>query len=604
MRESWHCRSVFFALCVAIFGSSFIAGAQSPGSAAGKDVGPKIGPQELAGSTRGESCSPFMLAHFERAQTTAAALVNSPAFRACVVDRMEESYLDCVDDASFPTFTAAAHGLLDALAGGTHIVLSCSNREGGVCGAGGACPAGTVCRDGYCSGIQDWAGLGAYQQYQPTRINISAFWTRENWYGDIAAGRRSNPAYPWDATADTTLHEFAHTQGYDHVRDEACAARIRGRSYYAYGEPSAPYILGECATAAVRAIYRDRGNLWSCTTDHVRLPAFYNRSVNDPTDDVPPLSDGFSGSTCVRTLRYRAWIAAFRGQYVRAQDGGGGEVNAVSPGPGDWETFYIIDRNGEELRSGDVINLRTSSGHFLRVNPAINRVEANGTSGGDLQAQFKLLSVTPYFPPAAIVKPGGDAFFLYSLGMRQWVSALRGGGAGLGTTISPLGNAETFRLELPRRTLAISLDTNRGARVTYDPGSALLSTRPAEGPGKPEARNQMFWVINHNGRTLAHNDEVSFEGSRIASFISTCASGTGNVQGDSWWANSCSRFRIQRLAGPGRILNGDQVRLVSNEQTRYLEATTAGRIRNSATAATPAGVFTVRYTQGDAFDIE
>lgn len=48
---------------------------------------------------------------------------------------------------------------------------------------------------------------------------------------------------------------------------------------------------------------------------------------------------------------------ASNGQYVVAEDGGGGQINANRQTPGPWETFTLIDWNAGSLMHGDVISL-------------------------------------------------------------------------------------------------------------------------------------------------------------------------------------------------------------------------------------------------------
>lgn len=567
----------------------------------------------LVGRTQGEQCTPFMLAHFDAAQTLATALLDTPAFRACVADRVEESYLDCADDAAFPVDTPAARSvaaasLLEALSVGTHITLSCSNREGGACGAGGACPAGTTCLDGYCAGMQDWAGVGRYEQHQSTLINISGFWTRQNWDGNIVPTRATNPAYPWDAVADTVLHEFSHTQGYVHVRDEACAQRLRGRAYYAMGEPSAPYILGECASAAVQAMFRDGRDVWSCGPDAVALPATYNPTLNDPLDSASTLVDGFAGVRCSSSLRHRASLVAADGRYVQAFDDGGSTVSVASPGPGQWETFHLVDRNRGALVSGDLVNVRAGSGHLLRAGLSVGAaVTADGTDDDESRAIFRVRR-----SGGGTIRPN-DTVWLESLSRGRFVTASSSGQLLSDATV--VGTAERFRLELPRRAQLVSLRTADGLVAAFVPGTTELRTRSASGPGQPAAREEAFWLHDHGGGELRDGDVISLESSHVQTYVATCRSGLGAVRGDHWWATGnsaggCARLRVVRVAGPGRVVHGDQIRLISAEG-RYLEALPAThadvalrqRLVNRSTTATPSGVFTVELAQGARFDV-
>ncbi|NUP05415.1 MAG: hypothetical protein HOW73_05070 [Polyangiaceae bacterium] len=553
--------------------------------------------EALTGWTDADECNPFGLQLFDRSETISAALVNNAAFRSCVVDRFQESYLDCYDNASFPTYAQAANGALDALAQGTHINLNCTNREGGVCGVGGACPAGTNCQDGFCAGTQDSAGIGTYLQWQPTLITIGGFWTRSNWFNYVVPTQAANPAYPWDATADTIAHEFAHTQGYDHVYDETCAQNLRGRPYYAYGEPSAPYIIGECAVAAIGAIYRDGGDLWSCDPDHVNLPTTYNPAPNDPTDNNPALRDSFSGATCTRTLRHRVAISTWGGQFIQATNRGGSTVTVNSPGPGDWETFYIIDSTRGELVNSNTVQIRAGDGHYLRADPTTGDIRADGTSYNDPYSFFIL---TRYYGTGT-VQPG-DYIRLKNTQLNRYVTAVGGGGSGLRADATTIGANQEFYMEEPNRRQAVSLDVGTQRVAFVFDSTRLLSRRTASAIGTDAARDEMFWVHDYSGGDIEDNDIISFEWSREPTFMASCLSGTGNVRGDHFWAtNNCGRFVIQRVSGTGPIVNGTQVRLYSIGAARYLVSSGTNRIAASATTAATASTFTVRFSQDSAY---
>ena len=59
-------------------------------------------------------------------------------------------------------------------------------------------------------------------------------------------------------------------------------------------------------------------------------------------------------------------LAAFNGQYVCAENGGGGVVNANRPAAQDWETFIIHRIGGGTIQSGDQVALQTKvTGNYL-----------------------------------------------------------------------------------------------------------------------------------------------------------------------------------------------------------------------------------------------
>src|SRR5690606_8969965 len=57
------------------------------------------------------------------------------------------------------------------------------------------------------------------------------------------------------------------------------------------------------------------------------------------------------------------------GNYIKAVDGGGGDVEASAEVTNTDEEFYLLDIKGEELESGDVVSFLTyDTKHFLTPN--------------------------------------------------------------------------------------------------------------------------------------------------------------------------------------------------------------------------------------------
>jgi subtilisin family serine protease len=79
----------------------------------------------------------------------------------------------------------------------------------------------------------------------------------------------------------------------------------------------------------------------------------YSGFITPPT---PPPGGGFSVS-----------FRASNGQWMVAEDGGGGIVNANRDNPGPWETFTLQDLNGGELWDGDSVTLQTVNGPYLQA---------------------------------------------------------------------------------------------------------------------------------------------------------------------------------------------------------------------------------------------
>lgn len=72
-------------------------------------------------------------------------------------------------------------------------------------------------------------------------------------------------------------------------------------------------------------------------------------------------------------------LGVWNGRFVVAEKGGGGAVKASSIRAREWETFTLIDLNGEPLRHKDEVQLRTyDNRHYIAAGASI--VRANRTS--------------------------------------------------------------------------------------------------------------------------------------------------------------------------------------------------------------------------------
>jgi hypothetical protein len=160
-------------------------------------------------------------------------------------------------------------------------------------------------------------------------------------------------------------------------------------------------------------------------------------NADDPATGQISSSAIVPGST-TRALTLRASVG---GQFVTAENGGGGVINVNRPTAQGWETFTLYDQNGGTLQSGDLINLGTFDGtHFW--------VAENG-GGGDVNATRTDPQGWETF---RIVKLGGtgtaindgDQIALQTTVLGRFVSAVNGGGAGVTGSATVASTWETF----------------------------------------------------------------------------------------------------------------------------------------------------------------
>lgn len=145
----------------------------------------------------------------------------------------------------------------------------------------------------------------------------------------------------------------------------------------------------------------------------------------------------------VRAYTYIAInLQAGNGDYVVAENGGGGAVNANRGAAGPWESFTLIDLNSGSLESGDYVFVQTNSFYYFNA---------------DYCGGFALSAVATYpssFQTFRIWKVGGSgtigngesvAFETYC---GYFVVAEGGGGGVVNADRTSIGPWETFTITL------------------------------------------------------------------------------------------------------------------------------------------------------------
>jgi hypothetical protein len=129
------------------------------------------------------------------------------------------------------------------------------------------------------------------------------------------------------------------------------------------------------------------------------------------------------------------------GEYVCAENGGGGVVNADRAVALGWETFSVVDGNGGELESGDLIFLIASNGLYLQAEDGGGGgVNAASPNQLDWEA-FRIVKRDGWGPITS-----GDIIGLQTYVSGLWVSALEGGGGAVDAHGERLDTWESFRI--------------------------------------------------------------------------------------------------------------------------------------------------------------
>jgi predicted chitinase len=127
------------------------------------------------------------------------------------------------------------------------------------------------------------------------------------------------------------------------------------------------------------------------------------------------------------------------GQYLSAQNSGGGAITATAPWTRGWEQFTVYDTTNNQLSSGDLVYVAASDGLFL---------SADGGGGGALSATAAVASGWEAFSVERFAGPGaisqGDSVALKTLLKGNYVSAIQGGGGEVNATAPWARGWETF----------------------------------------------------------------------------------------------------------------------------------------------------------------
>ncbi|MBI4582160.1 MAG: DUF5010 domain-containing protein [Planctomycetes bacterium] len=137
-----------------------------------------------------------------------------------------------------------------------------------------------------------------------------------------------------------------------------------------------------------------------------------------------------------------AHLRSINGPYITARNGGGGLVRADSVTANEFESFTLIDLNGDPLRSGDTVSLLTWNGrNYLRAeNGGGGTVSATSTQIGTWE-RFRILRLS-----GGGTISNGDSIALQA-GNNQYIVAENGGGGIVNANRNAIGPWETFRLE-------------------------------------------------------------------------------------------------------------------------------------------------------------
>ncbi|MEK7724305.1 MAG: M23 family metallopeptidase [Acidobacteriota bacterium] len=137
------------------------------------------------------------------------------------------------------------------------------------------------------------------------------------------------------------------------------------------------------------------------------------------------------------------------GNFVTAENGGGGIVNGNRPSAREWETFTLLDLNEGELESGDPVALKTVNGNFFSaINGGGDKLLADKTALVTWET-FKIERMTRR-PSDNLIKDGDRVSFRTM--KNNFISALDGGGREVNAKPTAVSNSEMFIIRMTQPT--------------------------------------------------------------------------------------------------------------------------------------------------------
>jgi hypothetical protein len=528
------------------------------GDAAGEDVGEAedalFGRVEFQ-SVGSNYAPPFPAAFANRALEHARVVGVTSAFATCVQNSMQAQYHNCNDVNGSLSRSQQISEAWDSFRNSFANILHQHNET-----ASGSLWSG-MSGNGF-----DTHGINTHSQYN----SENGFW----------AGLADYE--PWHWNTGGMVHEFTHTLGYWHAdgaaAQQACvnADPFDGwNSYYQDGEPSAPYIYGNCASAVVKESWEACGDIHEgCSYGRMRLLSSWTGTYG---------TDQTSGScVCVRDPRHTLALETSSGHFVTADGASAGALTTATQVVGPNEFVTVMDRNGGSSWWGtDDVYLKSREDGILYRGGFF--FHANGTSGHTMRL----------VPVSGSTVDNGDDVRIVSGGYYAYDD-----GAYVRPSLSSTGANRVFTVREPSRQHLVYLRTSYSTFVRADQDTGwmyggrtqdeLMEDSIAGGDaGAQRKASAAFWIIDWDGGELMDGDVVSLEafendGGRYVSIRGGNNTGLARLRGA---IGEHEKFTINILdgtAGPVVYTNDG----VANDHHRITFQTMTGKYLR-AVALTP-----------------
>ena len=230
---------------------------------------------------------------------------------------------------------------------------------------------------------------------------------------------------------------------------------------------------------------------------------------------------------------------ASNGQWMVAEGGGGGTVNANRNSPGSWETFSIEDFNGGDLYDGDQVAFRTDNGSYL---------QAQNGGGGEFLAIGGGAGPHETFTIVLLSGADGrvdDGEFVALRSVNGYYVVAEGGGGGIvNCNRTDIGSWEQWRVSRggggppPPQNKFVLLINGSFAESPAGwtaPGSPMFNAVAATYGVTPDP---WPWTTNSFGDVIAPNyNGIWYGGWQLANYLASLPAGEVNIISHSHGGN-------------------------------------------------------------------
>jgi hypothetical protein len=152
-----------------------------------------------------------------------------------------------------------------------------------------------------------------------------------------------------------------------------------------------------------------------------------------------PNDDG--NNQCSPPTEYAVYVQAANGQFIVAEEGGGGVVNANRWSPGPWETFVLHDLDGNGLRDGDQVTFHSYGPYYLH---AVYGGGDTMMAQGGWEGPWETFTIVNLDQAGGFI--GGGTHIALRSNSGYYVVAEQGGGSVVNANRPWVGGWETFTL--------------------------------------------------------------------------------------------------------------------------------------------------------------